>query len=134
MQEKIIHTLRSQNIVFYLFVLIAFSLAWSTVKVIQRNYTLQQQVDAIAAEVSVLEVENQNLGFNIEYFKSDAYLELAAREKFNKAEAGETLVLPQKEASAKQSTQSENVDSEDNRPQHQQNIQQWKEFLFGIQS
>jgi cell division protein FtsB len=93
MLEKLRTYFETKNITFFVFALIAFSLSWSTVKVIQRNYDLQQQVRGLEDEVSLLELENSNLKLNIEYYKTDAFLELEARAKFNKADRGESVVL-----------------------------------------
>ena len=87
--------LDTNNIVFFLFVILSFSLAWNTVKEIQRNYTLQQEVDSLKQEVDLLALENENLKLNIEYFKTDAFLELEVRQKLDKVASGETvLILP----------------------------------------
>ncbi len=72
--------------------LVALGLAWNTVSAMQRNYRLQQQYDQLKAEVELYGLENQNLRYTIAYQKTDDYLELAARDKFNKANPGETLV------------------------------------------
>jgi len=72
--------------------LITLGLAWNTVTAMQRNYRLQQKYNQLQAEVSLIELENQNLRYKIAYLKTDDYLELAAREKFNKAIPGEAMV------------------------------------------
>lgn len=72
--------------------LVALGLGWNTVSAMQHNYKLQQQFSQLESEVELLDLENQNIKYNIEYLKTDSYLELAAREKFNKAAQGETMV------------------------------------------
>ncbi len=71
---------------------VAFTLGWNTITAMQRNYRLQQKYSRLQAEVELQEITNQNLKYQIEYLKTDAYLELAARDKFNKSLPGETLV------------------------------------------
>lgn len=77
---------------FVLALIIALALAWNTVVAMQRNYHLEQRFKQLTTDVELQELENQNLKYNIAYLKSDDYLELAAREKFNKASPGETMV------------------------------------------
>jgi cell division protein FtsB len=83
------------NLVFAVAIVIAISLIWNTISAIEQNFELQTKVDALSEEVSLLELENENLRLSNEYYKTDAYLELAARDKLDKVAAGESvLVLP----------------------------------------
>ena len=72
--------------------LVALGLGWNTISAMQRNYRLQQKYDQLKAEVELNELQNQNLKYQIAYLKTEDYQELAAREKFNKALPGETMV------------------------------------------
>ena len=122
-----------QNVLFVLFVVLAVSLAWNTVNVITRNYELQQQVNELETEVQITELENENLKFNIAYYESDEFLELAAREKFSKAKPGERVLLLPKTGDVDLLPEPEKVSSEDQKPQYQENYDQWMYFLFGRQ-
>lgn len=111
-------------------ILIAVSLIWNTIGVVQKNYGLQAQVDKLENEIAILELQNQQLKYDIEYYQTDEYLELEAREKFNKKAPGERVValsdndlkdpLPEEE-------QAELIP----KPQYEQNLEQWLYFLFG---
>lgn len=70
----------------------ALGLGWNTVTAMQRNYRLQQKYDQLKVEVELEELQNENLKYNIAYLKTDDYLEIAARDKFNKALPGESMV------------------------------------------
>ena len=103
---------------------------FNTVKVVQKNFGLQAQVDKLRDEITILELKNQQLKYDIEYYKTDEYLELAAREKFNKKAAGERVVaLPDSDLTDPdlQSEESKRTP----KPQYQENFQQWLYFLFG---
>lgn len=96
MIQKIKKHVNSNDLILVGALLIALGLAWNTITAMQRNYFLQQKYNQLKAEVELIKVQNQNLRYNIAYLKSDEYLEVAARDKFNKAAPGETLVyLPQ---------------------------------------
>ena len=111
-------------------ILIAMSLIWNTVKVVQKNYGLQSQVDKLNDEIAILELQNQQLKYDIEYYKTDDYLELAAREKFNKKAPGErVVVLPAKDISDPPTAEEQAKLTP--KPQYKENLEQWLYFLFG---
>lgn len=118
------------NLVYLLAVSLAFVIVWQTAIVILDNYALQQEVDDLKEEVSLLELENQRLSFNIEYYKTDAYLDLAARENFNLKAPGERVVyVPRNDTTESiESTDSTNEQSNINEAS---NVDQWLYFLFG---
>lgn len=113
-------------------IVIAISLIWQTVKVVQRNYTLQAQVDRLEDEVAVLELQNQRLKYDIEYFKTDEYLELAARKEFNKRASGESVVALSKDDATDPPLPEDRVDTLP-KSQYQENFEQWLYFLFRIE-
>lgn len=113
---------------------IALGLGWNTISAMQRNYRLQQKYDTLKAESELIGLENQNLRYNIAYLKTDDYKELAAREKFNKALPGETMVyLPSNGEAAKAPVaKSALVQQKVKRPQGwQANVKAWWQFLQG---
>lgn len=116
-----------QNLVLFLFTVIALSMAWNTADAIQRNYELQESIARLQQEIDILELENTNLTFNIEYYKSDTYLELAAREKFNKAQAGERVLLLPKDLDVNFTEESEIIPE----ASESSNFQRWLNFLGG---
>ncbi len=116
--------------------LVGLALVWNTVTTMQYNYYLQQKYDNLKAEVDLQELQNQNLKYNIAYLKTDDYLELAARDKFNKAAPGENLVyLPDNGTSqsapvAKNTAQPKKVEPHG----WKTNVQSWWHFLQGKDS
>ena len=118
--------------IFALFLVIALSLIYNTLTVIQKNYELQQQVDELAQEVALIELENQNLALNIEYFKTDAYLEAEAKRRFNLSEPGEGVILLEKDGDNPiLETPFDEAQPEPVKPQYQENFDSWMTFLFG---
>ena len=110
-------------------ILIAISLIWNTIGVVQKNYGLQAQVDKLEDEIAILELQNQQLKYDIEYFKTDEYLELAAREKFNKKAPGERVVALPENDTPDPLTEEEQAELKA-KPQHVENLEQWLYFLF----
>ena len=75
------------------FVIIVLLVSWSGIKAIDANYSLQKQIPALQQQNTVQELENNNLKLQNEYYDSDQYLELSARQNFGLAAPGETELL-----------------------------------------
>ena len=81
-------------------ILVVFSilLGWNTYQVILNNYKFQQTVDEFNDEIAVLELENQKIKYDIEYYKTDSYLEQRARESLNlRAKGEEAIAVPRRD-------------------------------------
>lgn len=133
MQAKLLKYFGFNDLILIAALFVALGLGWNTVNAMQRNYYLQQKYNQLSAEVELQKIKNQNLRYNIEYLKTDEFLELAAREKFNKAAPGETLVyLPSNGASQKAPIASSEI-----APKKKQatgwraNLSEWWLFLQG---
>lgn len=130
MQEKIQKLFTSQNAVLILFVVLAVSLIINTFGVIQKNYSLQQDVDELSDKVALVELQNQNLKYNIAYYETDAYLEIEAKRRFNLAAAGESVILLPKDGEPVVEADTDDlvvVASTDDKS----NFEQWMAFLSG---
>ena len=79
------------------FVVIVLLISWSGVKVIHTNYQLQQQISRLQQENEIQKLKNQNQKLKNDYYNSPQYLELAARQNFGLAAAGEKELLVPKE-------------------------------------
>lgn len=109
--------------------IIAASWAWGAVEVMQRNYTLTQEIAYKQRQAELTKLENQNLEFQNNYFESDEYQELAVREKLGLAAPGEkVLVLPPNTDWAKSSDDDSAKLAAVVKPS---NLAQWLDFLFG---
>jgi cell division protein FtsB len=116
------------NGVLLIALLITMSWVWGTVEAIQQNFALQQQVDTIGQQISYQELENQTIQFENQYYSSNEYLELSARDHLNKANPGEkVLLLPPNTVSDTSASQQLPVTPITKRS----NLQQWLYFLFG---
>jgi cell division protein FtsB len=113
---------------------VAFVIGWNTLSAMQRNYSLQQKYNRLSAEVELKELENQNLKYKIEYLKTSGYLELAAREKFNKALPGETLVYLPNSGSDELAPTVRRVGGKVQKMATgwRANVMAWREFLKGM--
>ena len=79
-----------------LFVIVVLLVSWSGVKAINTNYSLQKQISTLQQQNAIQALENNNLKLQNQYYNSNQYLELSARQNFGLAAPGETeLVVPQ---------------------------------------
>lgn len=78
------------------FVVIVLLVTWSGIKAVDNNYRLEKQVSALKQQNQVQKLANENLKLQNNYYNSDQYLNLAARQNFGLADPGETeLIVPQ---------------------------------------
>lgn len=117
------------NAVLAVALLIGSSWAWSTIEAIQRNFKLQQQVDALTQEIAVAELQNKSQGLQNKYYQSPEYLELSARERLGKAAPGEHVIIlpPNKVGTAPES----DIQTNETPITQRSNFAQWMYFLFG---
>ena len=108
--------------------------SWSTVVAIQTNYELQQQISQLEQEVEINRLETQNLRLENQYLETDTFLELAARRQFGKAAPGEELLLVSKQVAKSYIVQTDTFDEgesiDEQKPDYQQNLEDWKNFFF----
>jgi cell division protein FtsB len=79
-----------------IFVIVVLLVSWSGVKAIDANYSLEKQISVLQQQNDVQQLENNNLKLQNQYYDSNQYLELSARQNFGLAAPGETeLIVPQ---------------------------------------
>lgn len=121
------------------FLVIVLMISWSGVKVIQTNYQLQKQISALNQENNVDQLKNKNLALQNEYYNTDQYLELAARQNFGLAAPGEKeLIVPKDVALAHAPElpidQQPGVKPADKAPFFVRNLRSWRDFLLSPNS
>jgi len=75
------------------FLILVLLMTWSGVKSIQTNYNLQKQIATLAQQNQVEKLENSNAQLQNEYYNTNQYLELSARQDFGLGVSGETELL-----------------------------------------
>jgi len=91
-----------------------------------------KQISVLEQEVKLGEVLSQNQKLMNEYYKTDTYLEIAARKQFNKAMPGEKLMLIPKSVALKSLPSSSEDLINTNQPEEKlKNWQLWMRFLSG---
>ena len=108
--------------------------SWSGIKAIDTNYELQKQITQLQQENELQQLENDNLSLQNDYYNSDQYLELSARQNFGLGAPGEQEVIipksvalshtvpePKPSAASKPTVEA---------PLYQRNIQAWVDFFL----
>ncbi len=116
------------------FGIVVLLVSWSGVKAIDTNYQLQKEIAAIQQQNDVQELRNKNLKLENQYYETDQYLELSARQNFGLAHPGESeLIVPRDVALAYTTPLDEasaTTTAADAPPFWQQNFQAWVNFFL----
>jgi cell division protein FtsB len=120
------------------FVVIVLLISWSGIKTIQTNYGLQKQITALKQQNSLQKLQNDNLSLQNQYFNSDQYLEISARQNFGLARPGEKeIVVPEKVALA-YTIDTPSIDHpakpKSPQPAYQRHFQSWVDFFLHRQN
>lgn len=112
-------------------IFIVFSLVIGSVQAIQENFQRQIEVDSLAQEVALLEIQNETVRLQNQYYQTDEYLELQARDLLGKTRPGEKVViLPKTTAKAPESLQNGLPERAEIPLEERSNFEQWLYFLF----
>lgn len=102
---------------------------WGAISAMSRNWELEQRLESRRKELALLQLEIDELELENQYYASEEYQELAAREKQNKIGDGESLVyLPANSDYAKHKHDVMVAEEIEEGPS---NLEQWLSFIFG---
>ncbi|MGH7157414.1 MAG: FtsB family cell division protein [Candidatus Saccharimonadales bacterium] len=129
-----------RNIALYIFGLVVLAIAWSGAKTVQNNYELQKQISVLQQQNNLLWLENDNTYLQNQFYQTNEYLELSARQNLGLAAPGEQVMLVPQDVAMKYvdpSLDMAKVNSQanvDNRPKYAKNLEDWRDFLLGLKS
>lgn len=113
------------NVIIVVSVIVALAWIWGSISSMERNYSLQRQLELKTREKLIDEIQYKTLEFENQYLQSEEYQELAARENLGLVAQGESVLIladyPAEEAE-KITTETGEKDS---------NFTQWMNFIFG---
>ncbi len=128
----------TRNTGLYIFAVIVLAITWSSVKTLQTNYELQKQISTLQQQNDVLKLQNDNTTLQNQYYQTNGYLELAARQDFGLAAPGEKILLIPKDVALKYVDQSLSPPSSaakaDTSSRYLKNFRAWRDFLLGRQA
>jgi cell division protein FtsB len=117
-----------------LFVILVLLISWSGIKTIQTNYGLQKQITTLNQQNSLQKLQNDNLRLKNQYYNSNQYLELAARQNFGLAATGEQeVIVPANVAlayTANLPSPVKPIEAKAKQPGYQRNFEAWVNFFL----
>lgn len=128
--HHIVRRMSLSGLVGAVLIFIVLSLLGGSIQAIQDNFRHQLEVDGLAQEVALLELETETMRFQNNYYKTDEYLDLQARKLLGKASPGEkVLILPGTTLKAPP-IQGSRQPTTETLLKDRSNIEQWLYFLF----
>jgi hypothetical protein len=119
------------NVVIFVAFIIAANWVWGSLEMMQRNFSLQKELDDKSRQLIVAQLDTDNEKLEQRYYKTDEYKELAVRQRLGLVVPGERLlILPPNSETAK------NIDKDVQtktivKVVKTSNFNQWMNFLFG---
>jgi hypothetical protein len=133
-KKQIYHVRHNYLTLNNLVILVAFMIVvgwvWGSLGVMQRNFSLQKDIDFKNRQLQLTELQRDNLSLQKNFYQTAEYQELAVRENLGLVRPGEkALILPDNSQSAinedktKTPTPTAKLAAS--------NLEQWVNFLFG---
>lgn len=118
-----------ENVVFSVAIILCLVWTYGAIESMSRNWVLSETLRKKKNELTMLELEVENLELENVYYSSEEYQELSARVKLNKKLPGETLVyLPKNSDYAKEKHKTK----EEKERKEKTVLAQWLSLLLGI--
>ena len=102
-------------------------------KEILKKQAIENEIQKLEQDLSKLDSEKSELTDLLNYIQTDSFIESEAKEKFNLAKQGESLlVIPEIDVSDKSiaTTKKEDQESDKVIAQNKSNVQKWWEYFF----
>jgi len=132
--QKLVYHIRHKyltlnNMVIAIAFLIAASWIWGSLGMMQRNYSLQKDVDYKKRLLELTQLQRDNLSLQKNYYQTAEYQEIAVRDSLGLVRPGEkALVLPNNSQAA---IDADTVKVSQTAQTKTSNLEQWVNFLFG---
>jgi len=133
--QKLIYHVRHKyltlnNVVILVAFVIAAGWVWGSLGMMQRNYSLQKDVDLKKRQLQLTQLQRDNMALQKNFYQTPEYQELAIRTSLGLVLPGEKmLVLPENSVAAKDADGVKVVTQ--TAAAQPSNLVQWVNFLFG---
>jgi cell division protein FtsB len=119
------------NVVIFIAFVIASNWVWGSLQMMQRNFTLQKDLDDKSRQLIVAQLDTENAKLEQRYYKTDEYKELAVRQQLGLVTPGESvIILPPNSPTVKAADKSAKTNTTI-KVVPISNFAQWMNFLFG---
>jgi len=121
--------LTTNNVVVAIGLVIAAGFIWSSLDVMERNYTLQKEMDDKSRELIVAQLDKSSAELEQRYYQTDEYKELAVRQRLGLGSAGESVLILSADSTTK--TNNTSTSTATVATGQKGNFWQWVDFLSG---
>ena len=134
--KKIIYHIRHKyvtlnNMVIVVAFVIAAGWVWGSLGMMQRNYSLQKDVDLKKRQLQLTQLQKDTMALEKNFYQTAEYQELAIRSTLGLVRPGEkALVLPANSQAAK-NEDAVKTTAQTSAAVQPSNLEQWVNFLFG---
>ncbi len=111
--------------------IIAVSWVWGSLGVMERNYTLQKEVDSKKRELQLAQLATSSLELEKRYYQTREYQELAVREDLGLVLPGERVLVLPANSQAVKAADAATAAQTSTTALSVSNFRQWANFLFG---
>ncbi len=130
---SIITDRRNVNLMFFL--IISLGITWQTVDQISLNYDLEQESRTIEQEIELLRIQKDTQELQNEFFRTEYYQDLSARDRLGLIGDGESLVILE-QSSLEQTTERISSSFQDDQATVEQAeqptpLEEWVRFFSG---
>ena len=118
------------QVIFGIIVILIF---WSGARAVESNYQLQKQITAINEQNNIIRLQNNDIKLQNEYYRSNQYIELQARQNLGLAYPGETELIVPSNIALKYVVKVNNTystNSSSNSQSITKNFSDWLNFFF----
>lgn len=118
------------------FVVVVLLISWSGIKVIDTNYSLQKQINSLEQQNRLQGLEDNNLKLQNQYFNTNQYLDVTARQVFGLAGPGEKVIVVPRNVALAHTANIPSLDQQakttavNHQPTYQRNFQAWMNFFL----
>jgi len=132
-KKPLIFRYLAQKKVFYLLLIILVLVFYAFFKETRRNYEVRQELGDVESELKSLQSRHGELLDLVDYFKSESYIELEARDKLGLMKEGEKVaVITDLEATS-------TIDSlwgsqQENTNEELSNVHKWWQYFFAVKN
>jgi hypothetical protein len=120
------------NVVILIAFVIAANWIWGSLTMMQRNFSLQKELDDKSRQLIVAQLDTANAKLEQRYYQTDEYKELAVRQQLGLVTPGESvLILPSNSPAVKAADKAAATKSKIT-VVPTSNFTQWMNFLFGV--
>ncbi len=119
------------NAVILVAFVIASSWIWGSLQMMQRNFTLQKELDDKSRQLIVAQLDTDNAKLEQRYYQTDEYKELAVRQRLGLVTPGEHLLILPPNSPAVINSDKAVATKPSITVAQISNFGQWMNFLFG---